>query len=1627
MKNKKSILVFAPLTILSPIVFSSAIEAQTVPYTDLNDTHAYYYSSTKLNFNDWMSAVPGWKKLGDLNIPGTHDSGMFSGHGIAYAFGKAYAKTQSLNWAQQLKQGIRFFDIRVNEEMWIKHGATWSYYENLSTFLNAMVDFLKQHPRETVIFRVKDEDISSPSSPNLDFVRKMRERFENTLSDPKYQPYMFKNTKKVIGLNPTLDELRGKIFVYNHMHHNISTDIRFGTLWNNANNKTIQQDFYNSTEQQKFNAVKGLIELAQEKQNGDTIFMNFVSRANGETIWNTSSPMNKKMLEYLNTEAKNYNKLGVLIFDYPGDSLVHRVIKTNYYISDEEISRGVLGKNNTSFQISNIYDYTDKINLSSNFNNNTYIDLYIDNVAKLKRYKLPANTNSITVPDSQKLVYGQKVRIDSYKLVEDNIYYPERKFNMISSERVVEPHPPYISLIEGTKSKILAELGNVINSSIKTRIQELIEQLYLSKLDNLYSTKKASDANIQLVNKIASEYLEMFGKMNEVSTLVNKYDNLKTKLNGLTNVFDNSIKKQIDANVAKIWTNINSIIDNSFDLTRSNTSIDSLTKELDFNGGIFNIFSNLNSNWINLDSTFETSKTLAWLDTSKLMSTLKSEQQEIINQFNSSLHSKNYSNLETDVFAKNNKIKTHINHFNNVISVYDTNKVNKLYQNQIKLINNLFNEYVNNSNLDSNVLSNKLNDLSTQKTQILEVLNKYELLISENWYIWVNQALKSQLTTDHTNLISLFENNYSNNNAIDISYISEKIANLNNTINLIFEQNVTFEDYKTRALEDLKLSDQIIKYIKNDYLSKLQNAKAINEINSLIVEYNKVNNEKLSLLKNYNLTGQKASDLIKNDLLNSNSEAELNEILANKAQKMQELIIQLNALPQKWLKVLGLKQYDNIIIDPYNVPAAIKSTYADSINLVNESIRNISDIYENEKLSEIINKYNDSEDDFVKYDYFSKQLDGLKQNLNTSNISAIQKREYLTNSNTISYIYDLVALENEFNTSKAKVEKFNGIRVYKEASELQTKILNLKDQISNDSGYDEFYSNTLVPLNDAISRLKDLINTATNAKTSWNYKNSDLSLKNNLDTNLQNSPTLLNELDYKLINKQSDLLRTSVQNLNGDIRFNKILNEFLSIIHNQKILNVSVSDEIYAKTLKINDINELESYKSSIEKIINNLIELKKVKDTSYKILSEYNYIDSDESIKNEYSKNVQNINSILTSQNSLDKVDFNIVIQQYNNSYGKLNGTAKLVVFKAEKSKSLTDETIPTFSRIISEYKLELNSDEINNLASANDKWNQIETKVNVLKNIDNILSEFNSNYNITEFKNNFVVSVTTKQDINELNETAEKLKSTKLAFNELIKEIEYDSEFVNTEEFTKLTENELAKYKETLSVSKKYIGTYFDLENLNLHINNLRNSRIHNIQVIPLIPLQPSRPIVNNKPTILQFVYKSVDEQTNQEVELFVGDAVEISDKDFDNFKYEEFVPQGFVVVSPVSLVKGQKNIVYISLIFENNKPVQPEGPSVTDPVEPEKPKEPEITEPSEPVLPNQPEEPSVTEPSQPVLPDQPEQPNNTNKLPEANSSSKLKIIVAAVSTLVALTLGSIFIYLGVKKKIFIKLFKK
>lgn len=1537
MKYKKSILALTPISLLTPLIASSVIVEQNVSYTDTNDTHSYYYNSTKLNLNDWMSSVPGWKKLGDLSIPGTHDSGMFDGTGPAYFFGKAWAKTQSLNWSEQLKQGIRFFDIRVNDEMWIKHGSAFANGQSLSTFLNAMVDFLKQHPKETIIFRVKDEDISTPSSPNLDFVRKMRERFESTLSNEKYLPYMFKNTEKRLDLNPTLNELRGKIFVYNHMHHNISEDIRFGTLWNSPFNKMSAQDFYDFEENVKFEFIKEFIQSAEKQKNGNNIYMNFVSRAAGKRIWDTSSPMNKKVLNYLNTEAKDFNKLGVLIFDYPGDSLVHRVVKSNYYISDEEISRGVLGKNNTTFNINYAYDYTNKINFSSDFSQNTYVDLYIDGVLKLKKYSVPNNSKVITLPNSEKLVYGQKIKIESYKLIQGNVYYPERKYNVITSEKTVEPYPPYISTIETTKSKIINALNNIEDSSIKNKIRELVQQLYLSKLEDLYTRKIASLENINLVSTIGAESNKLLNDMSLVSSLLNEVEIFNGSLSLINNIFNEQIIEQIKQNVEIILKNINTIVQNSFDFTKSNITLEKLNNEFEFNKEFFNIFKKINSSWINIEEFFKTNNPFNWLDYSNIFTSLKNKQSEIINNFSTSLSDKNVSNLESNGFILNNKIKSELDYFKNVISAYDKDKISKLFSNQIKLIQKLFSKYANDLTLDIAVLGTKIGNLVFVKEKIDNVFVKYDELIKQSWFNNVDQELINKLKIDYSSLSELFNEGYLVENAIDSDYISNKITILNETIDSIYQKNLEFEDFKRKVMSDLRLNNGIIKYIKADYLVKLEKTKTVEEINSLISECNTLNTQKLGLLNNYNLTGFKAIELIKNELLLSVSETKLNQVLLEKAKKMEDLIIELKSLQQRWLKVLGLKQFEEIIIEPYNVDQEIKNDYEKSIKLVVNSINNLSEIVTNEELTEIINQYKNSESQFVKYDYFDKKLESTRNILNISNISKKQKKTYLASLNNISYINDLVLIENKINNSKIKVQKLNNVPIYNENSELSVKLINLKDQIIDDLEYDNFYNVVLTPLNEVIIELRNKVNSANSIKTSWNYKNADSSLKKEFESSLENSSLLVNEIDINLINNQLQMLNNSINNLNGDFRFNELLNQVLNIVNNETILNNSTRNDIIKVAKEYQDINELSYYRSEVEKFINNLNKLREIKDNSLKVLSDYNYIDADDEIKNEYNLIITEIDSILSNQNNFDDEEFNNIIDRYNKSHLKLNGNVKLILFKKEKNEYLTENNIILFVNLIEKFKTELNSDDINNLTSANSKWNEIYNKVKIISNINQTLSEFNVNYITDTFKDNFVNRINAELNVEKLDKTYNELLEVKKKFDELVYEIEYDKDFKNTQDYDKLNQKEKEKYEIVLTNSIEYLKSNFDTDNLIMYINNLRNSRIHVPNIIPIIPLKPAKPI--EKTTYIYFIFKETNEENNQEIEHIIGDVIEIKSNDFENFDYKQFIPEGFELSEQVYIIKGQKNNIYLNLRITVNEPVVSEPSNPTIPVEPDK----------------------------------------------------------------------------------------
>ena len=81
----------------------------------------------------WMSYIHDDTKISDISIPGTHESGAT--HSIFDVSGKC----QDLSIKQQLRVGVRFFDLRlqlVNDEFKIVH----SFVDQRLSFKKVMKD-----------------------------------------------------------------------------------------------------------------------------------------------------------------------------------------------------------------------------------------------------------------------------------------------------------------------------------------------------------------------------------------------------------------------------------------------------------------------------------------------------------------------------------------------------------------------------------------------------------------------------------------------------------------------------------------------------------------------------------------------------------------------------------------------------------------------------------------------------------------------------------------------------------------------------------------------------------------------------------------------------------------------------------------------------------------------------------------------------------------------------------------------------------------------------------------------------------------------------------------------------------------------------------------------------------------------------------------------------------------------------------------------------------------------------------------------------------------------------------------------------------------------------------------------
>jgi hypothetical protein len=204
--------------------------ANRPPPTAQETTFAQAPATQTSSQHNWMSKVPDSKLVRNIAIPGTHDAAAYN----TYKIFEDYAKCQSTTIAQQLNDGIRYFDIRVGKlkkrhsgnlyhgiiRLWTRNGRDHLYLRGV---VDDCIHFLNNNPTETVILSLQHE-----TSAKGNFKNECASSF--TAGKEKY--WLFEDF-----INKRLGEVRGKILLIN------SSDTGKSGFTQNTNNTHKQNDW----------------------------------------------------------------------------------------------------------------------------------------------------------------------------------------------------------------------------------------------------------------------------------------------------------------------------------------------------------------------------------------------------------------------------------------------------------------------------------------------------------------------------------------------------------------------------------------------------------------------------------------------------------------------------------------------------------------------------------------------------------------------------------------------------------------------------------------------------------------------------------------------------------------------------------------------------------------------------------------------------------------------------------------------------------------------------------------------------------------------------------------------------------------------------------------------------------------------------------------------------------------------------------------------------------------------------------------------------------------------------------------------------------------------------------------
>ncbi|MFC6065140.1 phosphatidylinositol-specific phospholipase C [Streptomyces ochraceiscleroticus] len=259
----------------------------------------------------WMAALADGTPLTRLTIPGTHDTCATDPMN-----GTEWSHTQNMGIPEQLRRGIRFFDIRCGEppsdvpdELGIYHA---SYYQDITfnTVLDQCRDFLRASPGETVLMRVKNEHGLTDAQ--------LSAKFGEYLGAKGYGDLFLIEPDL-----PALGAARGKVVLITQFASGLGAP-----AWPAGDNGTFSnewfelQDHYATSVDTKRQDILRHFDTAAAHQDSGRLFLNFTSlapdAANGFR-WpkHLADAVMPTVLDYLDGHPQPGVHLGVVVMDFP--------------------------------------------------------------------------------------------------------------------------------------------------------------------------------------------------------------------------------------------------------------------------------------------------------------------------------------------------------------------------------------------------------------------------------------------------------------------------------------------------------------------------------------------------------------------------------------------------------------------------------------------------------------------------------------------------------------------------------------------------------------------------------------------------------------------------------------------------------------------------------------------------------------------------------------------------------------------------------------------------------------------------------------------------------------------------------------------------------------------------------------------------------------------------------------------------------------------------------------------------------------------------------------------------------------------------------------------------------------